>query len=71
MISKRGFQIDSFGTNSMIKVPGPTYDRPNAYSFGTTYDQIYKDLVAKDESLYANKKFSFSKLRLDIRGTVF
>jgi len=36
----------------MIKVPGPSADRPNAYSFGTSYEAIYQDLKAKDTSLY-------------------
>ena len=51
MLSKKGLQVDSYGTNSMIKVPGPTADRPNAYPFGTTYEHIYNDLRAKDASL--------------------
>lgn len=52
ILSKKGFNVDSYGTNSMIKVPGPSFDRPNAYPFGTTYEHIYNDLKAKDASLY-------------------
>lgn len=51
VLSKKGFDVDSYGTNSMIKVPGPTADRPNAYPFGTTYEQIYNDLKGKDPNL--------------------
>ncbi len=36
----------------MVKVPGPSADRPNAYPFGTSYDHIYKDLAQKDSKLY-------------------
>lgn len=51
VLGKKGFDVDSFGTNSMIKVPGPSVDRPNAYPFGTSYEQIYNDLKAKDSNL--------------------
>jgi RNA polymerase II subunit A C-terminal domain phosphatase SSU72 len=52
VLSRKGFNIESYGTNSMIKVPGPTADRPNAYPFGTSYEQIYADLKTKDSTLY-------------------
>ena len=51
-LGKKGFEVDSYGTNNMIKVPGPAADRPNAYPFGTTYEQIYNDLKNKDSNLY-------------------
>lgn len=51
--SKKGFNVDSFGTNSVIKMPGPSADRPNSYPFGTTYEAIYQDLMKKDANLYA------------------
>lgn len=50
---KKGFtNISSFGTNSLVKLPGPTADRPNSYSFGTKYETIYQDLKNKDTGLY-------------------
>src|ERR1700730_17911279 len=50
---KKGFtHISSFGTNSLVKLPGPTADRPNSYSFGTKYETIYQDLKNKDTGLY-------------------
>lgn len=52
VLSKKGLTVDSYGTNSQIKIPGPTPNTPNSYPFGTTYDAIYADLKAKDATLY-------------------
>lgn len=49
---KKGFDVCSFGTNSQVKMPGPTADRPNTYSFGQTYEHMYTDLRNKDTNLY-------------------
>lgn len=35
-----------------MKMPGPSADRPNTYSFGQSYEHIYNDLRGKDVSLY-------------------
>ncbi|CAI2344082.1 unnamed protein product [Caenorhabditis sp. 36 PRJEB53466] len=52
-LKKRGFNIESYGSGNQVKMPGPAPDRPNCYEFGsTTYEDIYKDLCAKDFSLY-------------------
>lgn len=50
--SKKGYDVKSYGTGSVIKLPGAGPDEPNVYQFGTTYDEIYKDLTAKDPQLY-------------------
>merc|ERR1712181_86437 len=36
----------------MIKIPGESERKPNAYPFGTTYDHIFADLTSKDKELY-------------------
>lgn len=41
----------SFGSGNQVKLPGPTVDKPNIFDFGVTYQEIYKDLVAKDKHL--------------------
>lgn len=51
LFSKKGFDVCSFGTNSQVKMPGPTADRPNTYSFGQTYEYMYNDLRTKDNDL--------------------
>jgi len=50
--SKRNFCVQSFGTGINVKLPGVSADRPNIYDFGITYDEMYRDLVAKDPQLY-------------------
>jgi hypothetical protein len=46
-------QVQSFGVGSRVKLPGASRTDPNVYQFGVaTYEDIYKDLAAKDEALY-------------------
>ncbi|AFN83171.1 Ssu72-like protein [Encephalitozoon romaleae SJ-2008] len=52
LFAKKGIPIKSFGTNPVIKLPGETMDKPNVYSFGQTYQQIYDDLCMKNEDYY-------------------
>ena len=51
-LQKKGFDVDSYGTGDKVKLPGPTADRPNVYDFGVSYEEIHRDLVAKDSTLY-------------------
>ncbi|PYI15165.1 Ssu72-like protein [Aspergillus japonicus CBS 114.51] len=47
------FPVISFGTGSLVRLPGPTVTQPNIYHFNTTsYSQMYEELTAKDERLY-------------------
>ncbi|XP_066157440.1 RNA polymerase II subunit A C-terminal domain phosphatase SSU72 [Euwallacea fornicatus] len=51
-LSKKGFLVQSFGTGDKVKLPGSAADKPNIYDFGTSYEEIYQDLLDKDKSLY-------------------
>lgn len=55
VLSKRNFQVSSYGTGDKVKIPGKTPREPNVYPFGTTYEEIYQDLVKKDKQLYTGK----------------
>ncbi|EAU29705.1 protein SSU72 [Aspergillus terreus NIH2624] len=47
------FPVISFGTGSLVRLPGPSITQPNVYNFNTTsYAQMYDELLAKDERLY-------------------
>ena len=49
---KNGFDVESYGTGSCIKLPGPSADKPNVFEFGkATYAEIYDTLSAKDHSM--------------------
>lgn len=52
VLYKNGMDVCSFGTNATVKIPGPAPDKPNIYSFTTTYEEIYQDLKTKDVNLY-------------------
>jgi len=52
VLSKRNFLVSSYGTGEKIKIPGKSSREPNVYPFGTTYEEIHKDLVSKDKQLY-------------------
>ncbi|CAH2004402.1 unnamed protein product [Acanthoscelides obtectus] len=50
-LSKKGFDVKSYGTGDKVKIPGSAADKPNIYDFGTSYEEIYLDLLQKDKAL--------------------
>jgi RNA polymerase II subunit A C-terminal domain phosphatase SSU72 len=47
------FPTISFGTGSLVRLPGPTIHQPNVYHFNsTTYQAIHAELSSQDTRLY-------------------
>lgn len=51
-MNKRGLLVKSFGSGQQVKLPGTSLERPNVYSFDTTYETMYKELYNKDANVY-------------------
>lgn len=52
-LAQAGYPVISFGTGSLVRLPGPTITQPNVYQFNkTSYDSMYKELESKDPRLY-------------------
>lgn len=51
ILSKKGFNVKSFGSGNCVKLPGPSFDKPNVYEFNVSYDEMFKDLSTKDKTL--------------------
>ncbi|RKP09400.1 RNA polymerase II subunit A C-terminal domain phosphatase SSU72 [Thamnocephalis sphaerospora] len=55
VLRDNGFQVNSFGTGNMVRLPGTAQDRPNNYKFGTPYEQMYTELKSQDENYYGQR----------------
>jgi len=51
-LGRAGLDVESYGTGTHVKLPGPSLHEPNVYDFGTPYGAIYDDLRRKDPELY-------------------
>ncbi|KAK6089783.1 hypothetical protein P3W45_001285 [Vairimorpha bombi] len=52
VLKNAGYDVDSYGTNQQIKIPGESFETPNIYPFGTSYQDIYNDLASKNPKFY-------------------
>ena len=48
VLGRAALDVESYGTGSQVKLPGPSMHEPNVYDFGTPYGGIYDDLRRKD-----------------------
>lgn len=52
-LASHAYPVLSFGTGSLVRLPGPSIDKPNIYNFNSTsYTSMYSDLISKDPRLY-------------------
>ncbi|KAI9844649.1 MAG: RNA polymerase II subunit A C-terminal domain phosphatase [Thelocarpon superellum] len=52
-LSTANYPVISFGTGSLVRLPGPSITQPNVYAFNTTsYNDMYQELESKDARLY-------------------
>jgi RNA polymerase II subunit A C-terminal domain phosphatase SSU72 len=52
-LASHSFPVISFGTGSLVRLPGSSIEKPNIYQFNiTSYDSIYNELATKDPRLY-------------------
>ncbi|KFY88154.1 hypothetical protein V500_06531 [Pseudogymnoascus sp. VKM F-4518 (FW-2643)] len=52
-LAEANYPVVSFGTGSLVRLPGASMNTPNVYHFNkTSYDSMYKELDAKDPRLY-------------------
>lgn len=52
-LAAESIPVISFGTGSLVRLPGPSISQPQVYPFNTTsYATIFSELQSKDERLY-------------------
>lgn len=52
-LSAAGYPVVSFGTGTLVRLPGPSITQPNVYPFNTSsYSSMYDELEEKDPKLY-------------------
>lgn len=56
-LKKKGFNVESYGTSSQCKLPGPSADKPNTFAFGTPYEVMYETLKAQNYELYLDTHY--------------
>lgn len=68
-LSAASYPVISFGTGSLVRLPGPTINQPNVYPFNTTsYSTMRSELESKDPRLYrANGLLNMLERNLSVK----
>lgn len=68
-LSLASYPVLSFGTGSLVRLPGPSITQPNVYNFNTTaYATMYEELSTKDPRLYrANGLLTMLERNLSVK----
>ncbi|KAI5285932.1 RNA polymerase II subunit A C-terminal domain phosphatase, partial [Ascosphaera aggregata] len=54
-LASSSYPVISFGTGSLVRLPGPSITQPNVYNFNSiSYEEIYEELKSKDRRLYTS-----------------
>lgn len=69
-LSKANYPVISFGTGSLVRLPGPSITQPNVYNFNDrTYGDMYNELEGKDSRLYrANGILNMLERNRNVKG---
>lgn len=68
-LSAASYPVVSFGTGSLVRLPGPTITQPNVYPFNSTsYATMHQELATKDPRLYkANGLLNMLERNLSVK----
>jgi RNA polymerase II subunit A C-terminal domain phosphatase SSU72 len=54
-LATAAYPVISFGTGSLVRLPGPSINQPNVFTFNnTSYEHMLDELMSKDPRLYRN-----------------
>ncbi|KAI4987845.1 hypothetical protein ZWY2020_028603 [Hordeum vulgare] len=67
VLGRAALDVESYGTGSQVKLPGPSMHEPNVYDFGTPYGGIYDDLRRKDPDLYKRNLLPMLKRNISVK----
>lgn len=51
VLKQAGYNVNSYGTGTAVRLPGPTPYKPVVYRFGKPYDEMFNELYKKDQRL--------------------
>lgn len=68
VLKEHGYLVRSYGTGSAVRLPGPSIDRPNVFSFGTPYTKIMEVLNSQDLKMHkSNGVLDMTKRNIKVK----